>query len=1080
MKKLYLLILLLPLFAYSAFAQNRTIEGIITSADKNEPLVGVSVKIKGSTIGTQTDVNGKFTLKATNLQNVTLTITYIGYALQEQTLKPGQNNLNIKLNPSTETSLNDVVVVGYGETKKVSLTGSVATVDLKKVEDIPALSITAALRGTVPGLSVSGGTARPGQGTTITIRNPVSYSKDGQGTNPLFVIDDVIRTQADFDLLDQNEIESVSILKDAEASIYGVQGANGVLIVRTKRGRPGAPRISLSSSVGASNATQLPKMLNGTQLATFINDYLQAQAGQTAGNYINPEGYLYTASTNSLATTRNTNWYTPDELAYIANPANNTDYMKQAFKTAYVLREAINISGGSDKVTYFIGGNYVNQNSNFKGVNSYKYGLRASVEAKPAKGLTVFLSLSDDYSYNRSYWYKLKSTTESLDNDATTLESVQPWQKYFINGNPVLLGTANNGGIDNVNFFLIQNSNNYTGGNTTVTNMLGKITYQIPGIKGLTATVTMNKNINNAWNKQYGTTFNYYQYSGTGNNNHIPGGTLLNIYPIDNGNTVRLTPSYASSYQLDAGITYNRTFGKHSINFISLYEQRETYNEGVAAAVSGVILGGYDNQNFTTGTQTSNQASNISQFGFLSYINRLNYDYANKYLFQAVLRVDGSSRFAEGHQYGYFPEGSLGWVASEEPFIKNKLPFVDLLKFRASFGLAGSDNTKNYQYQSSYKVGTGGSGGAVFNEGLRGNGIQTNNALPNVNVTWDHSFKTNYGVDMQFLKNRLSVSADYFWNHSYDLLTTLSGSVPVTIGTSPPTENYSIVNTFGYEISASWRDHLGKKFSYGFSPFFTWSDNKLIRYDLSSGLVGTVQDLTGKSSDAGVFGLQSAGIIRTQADADAIIAQRQAAAGGANNVKIYSQVIKPGMINYVDLNGDGVIDDNDRKYLTHKSSNHNSLGLNFNVGYGGLNLNVIAGMSWGGWATITGLKPAQNGSSNYAVTEGNRPVYWADHWTPTNVNAKYPNPYYASDYQVATDFWLVRATTLNITSANLSYTLPTNITSKVGIASARFYVVATNPVQFINPFPNHYRDFQTDVYSYPSLRTFSLGLNVGF
>lgn len=1071
-------LLLIMLCCAFSYAQDRKVTGKVVDQTDGSTLPGVNVSIKGRPSNVSTDANGAFVIQVPATGEQVLVFTYIGYTRQQISVV-GKSSINVSL-ASSSNSLTEVVVVGYGEQKKITLTGSVSTVDLKKIEDIPAINLSAALRGTVPGLGISGGTARPGQASTITIRNPVSFSKDGQGTTPLFVIDDIQRTQTDFDLLDPNEIESVSVLKDAEASIYGVYGANGVIIVRTKRGRAGAPKISFSSSVGASNATTLPKMLSGIQLATFINDYYQTSAGQTAGNYYTPGGNLYTAATNTTASTRLAGYYTPDELAYIADPANNNNYMKQAFKTAYIEREAINVSGGSDKVTYFIGGDYVNQNSNFKGVNTYKYGLRASVDAKPAKGLDVFLSLSDDISYNRSYWYKLKSTTESLDNDATTLESVQPWQKYFINGNPVLTGVTNTGGIDNVNFFLVQNSNNYTGGNSTVTNMLGKITYEIPGIKGLSANFTMNENINNAFNKQFGTTFNYYQYSGTGTNNHIPGGTLLNILPIDNGNTIRLTPNYSTAYQLDAGINYNRSFGKHNINFIALYEQRETYSEGVAAAVAGVVAGGLDNQNFATGAQTSNEASAISQFGFLAYITRLNYDYANKYLFQAVLRVDGSSRFAAGSNYGYFPAGSFGWVASEESFIKDKFKWVDLLKFRASFGLSGTDNTKAYQYATSYKIGTGGSGGAVFNEGLRGNAIMANVAIPNADVTWDHNFKTDYGVDMQFLKNRLTVTGDYFWNHGYDLLTTLSGSVPATIGAAVPTENYSIVNTFGYEVSAGWRDHIGKKFTYSFTPFYTWSDNKQVRYDLASGLVGTILDLTGKSGDPGVFGLKSAGLIRTQADADAIIAQRAAAAGGAANVKIYGLPVKPGMINYVDQDGDGVIGDADRVYLTHKANNHNSLGLNWSVGYGSLNLNVIAGMSWGGWSTISGTKPAQNGSSNYLVTEGNRPVYWADHWTPTNTNAKYPNPYYAADYQVVTDFWLVPATTLNVTSANLSYTLPTSITSKVGIASARFYVVGTNLLSLINPFPNQYRDFQTDIYTYPGLRTFSLGLNVGF
>jgi len=1085
MRKFYLLFSVLLLLGSVLKAQDRAISGTVTD-EKSEPLPGATIQIKGSKAATSTDVNGKYSIKVTNLQNVVVGVKFLGYDYQEKTLMVGEMNADFKLVPAS-SGLNEVVVVGYGERKKITLTGSVATIDVKKVEDIPALSVTAALRGTVPGLSVSGGTQRPGRGTTLLIRNPVAFSKDGgQGTNPLFVIDDVIRTQADFDLLDINEIESISVLKDAEAAIYGVQGANGVIIARTKRGHAGAPKISFSSSVGASDATMLPKMLNGFQLGTFDNDYNQASVyaqaipGVPVPAYYDADGYLHHVD-GTVAPTRYTNWYTPDELAYFAGNSNN--YLKQAFKTAYVEREAINVTGGNDKTNYFIGGDYVNQNSNFQGVNSYKYGLRATVDTKPAKGLDVMLSLSDDISYTRSFWYKLKSTSESLDNDVASLENVQPWQKYFIDGNPVDMGGSTSGGYDNLNFFQVQKSNNFSGGTSYVMNMLGKITYQIPGVNGLTATVTMNKNINSSDSKQFGTTFLYYKYAGTGDNNHIPGGALLNTYPVSNGDIVRLNPSFASSYQLDAGLNYNHTFGKSTISAVALYEQREQNLEGVAAASTGVVTGGLPYQTFTTGDETSNQSSQVSQFGFEAFISRLNYSYDNKYLLQLVYRADGSSRFAAGRNWGSFPEASAGWIASEEPFIKNNFNWVDLLKFRASVGLTGTDNTKPYQYQASYKLGTGSSGGAVFNEGDRSIGVLPNVAIPNANVTWDHVLKTDYGVDMTFLKNRLSVTADYYWSHGYDLLTTLSSSVPVTIGAAVPTENHNIVNMFGYEISAGWRDHIGSKFTYSFTPFFTWSDNKNILIDVASGNVGGPLDLTGKSSDPGVYGYKSLGIIRTQADADAIIASRAAAAGGAANVKILGLPVQPGMINYQDLNGDGVItsDGKDEKYLTKRSGNHNSLGLNWSVGYGPVNINVIMGMSWGGYATIDGLKPAnQSSSSTNASIYDNRPVYWADHWTPDNTNAKYPNPYFGADYQVPTDFWLVSGTTLNVTSANLSYTLPASLTTKVGIASARFYIVATNPIQFINPFPNHYRDFATSLYTYPSLRTVSLGLNVGF
>jgi len=1070
----------------SASAQKKAVSGTVVNQDTNEPLQGVTVTVKGTKQSAITDAKGFFSMTVANRsRGIVLVFSYVGFERKE-VASPPDEILTVPMVVSNK-SMNEVVIVGYGAQKRSSLTGAVSTVNLKQVEDVPNLNLSAALRGTVPGLSVSGGTARPGQGTTITVRNPVAFAKDGgQGTNPLYVIDDIIRTQADFDLLDVTQIESVSVLKDAEAAIYGVQGANGVIIVRTKRGHAGAPRLSFSTSVGAANATTLPKMMNSLQLATFNNDFTQTSAyqqtastgvGVPVNQFYDTAGYLHKAD-GTVASTRLASWYTPDELAYFSTHSHN--YLKEAFQTAYVERAALNLTGGSDKITYFIGGDYVNQGSNFKGINSYKYGIRANIDAKPAKGLDVMVGLSDDIYNSKSYWYKIKSTSESLDNDVSSLENVQPWQEYYINGNPVVMGGSTTGGYDNVNYFQIRNSNNYTKTNTYTMNMLGKITYEIPGVKGLTALFTINKNINNSNGKQFGTNFLYYKYAGTGENSHIPGGALLGTYPVQNGDKVRLNPVFANSYQLDAGFNYNHSFGKHSISAVVLYEQREQNSEGVNAESDGVVNGGLDNQNFTTGDQSSNQSSSVSQVGFEAFISRLNYTYNGRYLLQLVYRADGSSRFSAGHNWGSFPEASVGWIISEEPWMRN-IAWLNMLKVRASVGMTGTDNTKPYQYQASYKLGTGSSGGAVFNEGDRSIGILPNIAIPNTMVTWDHVTKTDYGMDMGMLNNRLTFSADYFWSHGYDLLTTLSSSVPATIGAAVPTENHNIVNMFGIELQAGWRDIIGRKFTYSFTPFFSWSDNKNILIDVASGNVGGPLDLTGKSSDIGNYGYKSLGLIRTQADASAIIAARSQLAGGTNKVTIFNTPVQPGMINYMDVNNDGVIDAKDQIYLTHKSGNHYSLGLNFSLGYDALTLNVIAGMSWGGWTTIDGQKPAnQSSSSTGASIQDNRAAYWVNHWTPDNTNAKYPAPYFQSDYQVTTDYWLVRATSLNITSASLSYTLPTAWVGKVGMSSARAYIVATNPFQFINPFPGHYRDLQTSLYTYPSLRTVSVGLNVGF
>jgi hypothetical protein len=297
------------------------------------------------------------------------------------------------------------------------------------------------------------------------------------------------------------------------------------------------------------------------------------------------------------------------------------------------------------------------------------------------------------------------------------------------------------------------------------------------------------------------------------------------------------------------------------------------------------------------------------------------------------------------------------------------------------------------------------------------------------------------------------------------------------IGTATPSENYSSVNTFGYEISASWRDKIGKDWSYNFSPFISWSDNKIIKYDLPSGNIGTYLDLTGKSSDPGTLGYKCLGMFRTQADVDAWLVKYP-------GYTEFGNAPQPGMLILQDVRGpqdlttkkyaerDGIITTADQTYLSHKASNHYGLGLNFGGAFKSLSLNVIMGMSFGGTASV------ESAAIKLATASSNRPEFWADHWTPTNTNAAYPSPYYTYSYDLTSDFWFRNSLTFKITSFNLSYTLPTTFTSKLGVSNIRAYVTGTNPLNLYNSF--NYRDSSTGFTSYPNLKTFSFGLNVGF
>ena len=1086
MRKIYLLFSMLLLLSISNVlqAQNRTVSGTVLD-EKSQPLPGVTVQVKGSSAATVTDVNGKYAIKVTNLQNVVIGVSFVGYSYQSKTLKVGEKNADFKLVPNNN-NLDEVVVVGYGTQKKSTLTGSVATISPKDVQDIPGLNFLGTLSGQTPSLNITEN-ARPGQPTSsVTIRNPVTLNSNGGIVTPLFIIDDVQRTEADFDLLDASEIESISILKDAEAAIYGVNGANGAIIVRTKKGKLGAPKITFSSQFGTSNAMQLPKYLSGAEMARWSNAYTQTSVmsptGALTGDSLKADGY------DVLNNKLNTGWYTPDELAYFSNPANNQNWLKNYFHAADVEHENLNVSGGTDKATYFISGNFTNQNSNFSGLENYKWGLRANVETKPAKGLTIGANISFDYSFSKEFWMKYPS--ESLNNDVLVLGEHLPWMPYSINGNPVYsIGNSSVANtIDLVNFPLLQSSNNFEQQPDYVTNFLAHVDYEIPGIKGLSAGFSFNDNINTAFSSQYGTAFTYYTYSGLGDNDHIPGGTIGTAKPISNGDDVTFSPDLVKSYQLDAKLNYQRSFGKNNISALALYEQTGNSGDGVVTSIGSPIIGALPNDNFATGAQTVNQANSIVyEYAFESFVQRLNYDYDGTYLLQLTGREDGTTYFAPGKRWGGFGQVSTGWVISNEPFFKEFAPWVDQLKIRGDWGLLGTSsvNKSAYEYFQQYNIGQGSSGGAIFAEGSRGNGI-TAAALPNPDATWDHKFETDYGVDASFLKNRLAVTADYYWTHAYDMLAATSAATPLTVGNTAPVENYGSVNNFGTEITITWRDHINQDWSYNVTAFYNWSDDKDILVPQAAGIIGTAQDRDGKSDDGGVFGYQSLGLIRTQAQANAIIASRAAEAGGAQNVKIFGLTPAPGMINYADLDHNGIIGPSstnayaDEKYLSNKANNHNGLGFNYGVTYKSFSISVNTGLSWGGTGQLGSYDYGTYYSAHGDLQE-NRTALWNEgYWTPQTPNAKLPAPYYYADYSVTSNFWFINSFSWNISQANLSYAIPANWVKHIGLASARLFAQCTNVAYLVNPYPESYRAPGSAVNVYPQERTITLGINAGF
>jgi len=1042
---------LLLLLCCTVYAQQKTITGKITEAD-GKPVSGATVGIKGTNVNVASDENGSFTIVVPSNESV-LKISNVGLQYREITVGT-KTVLSIKMQKENK-DLDEVVVVGYGIQKKSHLTGSVGTIDMKSVQDLPVGNMSEALRGQIVGVSVSGGFARPGEVATVTVRNPVFYSKDGGSKDPLFVIDDIIRTKSDFDILDATEVESISVLKDAAAAIYGILGSNGVVIIKTKRGKIGASVISYSGSYGISDATTMPKMMNAYQQGVYQNDYLGGSKNWD------------TAATYALQA-----YYTPDELAYFKT--HSTQWLPMAWNSAHNQRHTINVSGGSDKATYFAGVSYNENNSNFDGLRFKRYSFRSSSDIKLATGLKLGLSVSGDLSDKKNTFNK--QGNESLDNDWKTLLGQSPMYAPYIKGLPILVpGAGTNSNINNYHYFAVHDLDNYTSSYNSVLNFQGQLSYKPAFIKGLRVGVNYNKNISNSWGKQYGTKYNVYNFNTLGTHNHILD-TSLNatnpIYTLSNGDRVRLSPTILNTYQFNANVTYDRTFGKHQIGALFGYEQSETFADGSNSEVDGVVVGGLDNQNFATVAVLGNEVT--SEAGRLAYVGRLDYSYANKYLLEFQFRADASQNFAPENRWGKFPSVSAGWVISQESFFQRLSKTVNFLKIRGSVGWLGLDATKPYQWLRSYAIQTG---KAVVYGGNsdRGLAVVSNVELANRAVHWDDVTKYNVGIDARFLNNRLAATIDGYIDYRSNMLSGLTSSPSILIGSTLPSENFRKTNNFGYEMSLNWKDRINKSWSYTITANFNWSDNKAIIVDQPLGNVGTYLDVANRSDDIGYLGYKSLGIMRTQAQVDAWMAQYP-------NYKVFGNKLVPGMLYFQDVRGpkdasgkysapDGTITTEDQDYLNKKQNNHYGLGLNWGISYKALSLNVMMGMSWGGIGSV------ESNARKYGQSYSNRPAFWADHWSPDNPNAKYPSPYYTYSYDVNTDFWWRSSFTFRVSNFNLSYSLPPAMTKKAGLNNVRLYLIGTNPLNFYNPYD--YKDNINSSYDvFPVLRTFTFGLSV--
>ncbi len=1106
MKRKFIISLCFGVMAFAAspvLAQNTDIRGTVVD-EHGEPIIGASVRVEGQDGGVITDLDGNYVIKAP--KGAKVTITYIGY---EPMTVTGGGRVQLK---EDSQNLDELVVVGYGVQKKAHLTGSVATVPVDEIQDLASGDLASTLEGLVNGLSISGGNSRPGESASMYVRGTSSLSDIGStAQQPLFVIDGYIYPNdvkvgnasqnlgaEAFNNLDPAEVESITVLKDASAAVYGARAANGVILVTTKKGKIGAPRISYSGTFGFTDAVSHPKMLSAYEYGRLYNAVAAADPTDTNLNHL-------------------TGLYQADELE--AMKGLNYDLLDKYWETGFTMKHSVNLSGATEKASYFANLSYFDQGANLGNLDYNRWNFRAGVDVKVSKWLSANLNVSGDYGKKNTPYIKIGGS--SNEKDYNILLTRPRYIPEYVNGLPIAAYGISNSEVDedqNYSFSELRNNGDYSRSMTSNLNIQAGVNYDFGWskiLKGLTLRFTYSKSINTDKTNQFGSSFDVYTMlnrTGSGQHLYTPvAGENYDDYltdsnlqkmTISNG-TAQLNRSMVrtDNYQMNFTAAYNRDFGLHSVGALFSIEKSEAESE---------YLYGQRNDPYSFTNGQSNGADgdidmNFKRFesGTLSYIGRFNYAYANKYLFEFLIRSDASTKFAPENYWGVFPSFSAGWVMSEENWFKKALPWVDFLKLRGSFGLTGRDNIVAWQWMQLYA--SDANKGPVFGTGTSNDtsnilSLNKNNSAVNPDVHWDKVYKANFGIDLNVLNNRLSVTFDMFREWNREMLMSISQSIEATIGTQSASTNLGEMDNWGYELSVTWRDKIGKDFKYRIGLNTGYYDNKVLNMDWETEYIYR-QIQKGGRTDIGLWGLQCIGMFRSFQDIEEYFDKYNI----TSYLGMSKDEVRPGMLIYKDVRGpqqadgtyaepDGVVDeDNDQVRLSNRTNPY-SFTLNLGADWKGLSLTAQINAQWGGYDVLDGSM-LKSGSGVDDLEFTSMPIFWnVDNMysyqdvydaqgnlvVAANRNGSLPNLAYQSVNSIASSFWRISATRVTLNRLTLAYTLPQAWVKKVGLQNVRFNVTGQNLLSFYNPYPDNFIDPMCSYGAYPTLRKFTVGVNVTF
>jgi TonB-linked SusC/RagA family outer membrane protein len=1047
MRKLILFFLLitstLPAVLY---AQNKVVTGVVR--DEGGILPGASVVEKGVIgNGVVTNTNGRFTLTLKGNSNV-LIVTFVGYATREFNVAGKTGSVDVTLT-SNNQGLNEVIVVGYGKTTRVTNTGSVSSISAADIRTVPTANVQNALVGKLPGFFSTQASGQPGKDASDFFIRGIS-SLNPAGNQPLIIVDDIQYTYDQLQQINVNEIETITILKDASTTaIYGIKGANGVLVVTTRRGKAGKPQVNFRNETGVQSPTKTPIFLNSYQSALLIN---QAETN---------DGKPVTFSQSDLTAFQNH-----------SDPYGHPDvdwYNKIFKKYSYQVNSNLDISGGTDQLKYFISGGALQQNGLVRdfpdplaNVNTQydfkRYDFRSNLDLKANKTLDLRLDITTRFSDTNSPNESAASTLSDIYSFATET----PFTAPFLNPNgsyAYAYSPFNSGHLPTLNARLA--TGGYQDQKRTDYNVLFNATQKLDAITdGLSLTGRVAYSSAEAYTRStgnYGSIPSYHYDPATNTTTLNPAASYVfpNIYYAGNVNL------YTTNVNLQLFGNYDHTFGKnHVTGLVLLNQSAQTF----------------DANDSSFGALPSTQVGVPAKFRGVSF--RGVYDFEGKYLFDIDAAYNGTDRFAANHRYGWFPAASVGYNISKENFFKKNLPVFSLFKVRASYGIVGSDvapgntyiYTQNYiQNSGTYNFGTSPN---TYNQYYEG-------ALANTNVVWEKQKETDIGLDMNLFKDRLSVTFDYFHNVRYDQLIT-PNNIPLILGVGLPAINLGRTQNQGFDGQIGYHDHI-RDLQYGINFVYSIAKNKIL-FESEAQPAYPWLARTGKAINQ-PFGYKSLGYYSV-ADVNSINSYK-AAHGGSNAgdpiaIPDNGEIIQPGDLKYKDLNKDGYINVFDQTAIGNPSLPNTTLGLNLTAAYKGFSISVLfqGSFNYSFIITGTGIEPFQSQFQpihELAYTPATASIAQFPRLTtnPSTINSP---TYYPSDY------WLVNAYYIRLKTVDIGYQFPSK-SLPLHLNNARIYLSAYNLFTWDN-----YNKYQQDPEvstntagdAYINQRVINLGLQLGF